>query len=126
MKRYFHRVLLGLVFLGFASTSHAFENIYNIFPGNSSVQYCYGMAMIGFDSVINSRIGVPPDELVVLARMNSLSPPGEHYYSTDLLGSMFNAYLWEGSPHSYAITVFYACAQRDPLIQSASSQEIDE
>lgn len=88
--------------------AYGFDGYANIFPNTPQVQFCYASAMVGMDSVINSRIGVPPQDVVALAR---ISKGQAEYYSHDILKTMLNAYFWEGSPHSYAINVFYQCAQ---------------
>lgn len=74
--------------------------------------------MVGFDSVINSRLGVPAEhalDMAALGTRTSLAP--SRRLSTPLLTVILDAYLWDGSPHDYAVNVFYACAQRQtPLI----------
>jgi len=84
------------------------------------VQNCYGFAMVGMDSVINSRLGVPPEDVLHLARYINASE--DKTYSTTILNNILDAYLWDGSPHSYAISVFYKCAQANNVIRSASSE----
>jgi hypothetical protein len=37
-----------------------------------------------------------------------------------VLALMLAAYLWEGSPHSYAIHVFYECAAAVPVMAGQS------
>lgn len=97
------------VFLANSPVTHAFEGFANLFPNNPQIEFCYGFAMVGMDSVINSRIGVPPQDVVALARVSQ--GPTEHY-SHEILKTMLNAYFWDGTPHSYAINVFYQCSQR--------------
>lgn len=97
------------VSLANSPVTFAFEGFANLFPNNPQVEFCYGFAMVGMDSVINSRIGVPPQDVVALARVSQ--GPTEHY-SHEILKTMLNAYFWDGTPHSYAINVFYQCSQR--------------
>lgn len=99
-------------------TSQAFESS-GVFPDSHPMQQCYGAAMVGMDSVINARLGVLPENGVELARNIESGYPRDFAFSTDLLNVIFNAYLWEDTPHSYAVSVFYQCAQRGlPLHQA--------
>ena len=110
--------LAALVLTSFLTAgAHAFDS-YNLFPAGSGTQICYGQAMVGMDSVINSRIGVPPEHALELARVQPASLSHE-LYSTSILETILNAYLWEGTPHSYAITVFYKCAQQRSHLRNA-------
>jgi len=84
--------------------------------------HCYGQAMVGMDSVINSRLGVPAEHALGLSLNSSLHVAMEDEYSTSMLSTILAAYLWSDTPHSYAIKVFYACAARSgALLQSASN-----
>lgn len=95
---------------------------HGLFPQDQpSVQRCYGVAMVGMDSVINSRIGVPPEHALDLARVSKRTNVGDELFSTELLNNVLAAYLWNGTPHSYAIKVFYDCAQRQAPVRSAES-----
>jgi len=88
-------------------------------------QQCYGMAMIGMDSVINSRLGVPPEHAVELTRVSGSGADAQYDYP--MLNVMLAAYLWKGTPHAYAMNVFYNCAQdnvsRDNVPQHDVSQD---
>lgn len=90
-------------------------------PDQPSVQRCYGVAMVGMDSVINSRIGVPPEHALELARVSKRSASEDDLFSTELLNNVLAAYLWQGSPHSYAVKVFFDCAQRQAPVRSAGA-----
>ena len=83
-------------------------------PNTHQEQLCYGKAMLGLDSVINSRLGVPAEHALDLARVITTR---HESYSSDLLKTILNAYLWQGSPHAYAVRVFYKCANlsKDPM-----------
>ena len=69
--------------------------------GNFIVQEleCYRNAMIGYDSVINSRVGVPAEHAIDLT--NDIT----------IRNVIWHAYLWKASPHEYAIKTFSACVQ---------------
>jgi hypothetical protein len=84
----------------------AFENLSSAL--NAEQQACFSMAMVGMDSVINARLGVPAEHALDLASLpvSSNSEP----YDIHLLRVILDAYLWQDTPHSYAIKVFYACA----------------
>lgn len=80
-------------------------------------QICYGTAMLGYDSVINSRLGVPAEHALDLARTKSSVL--QTVYSGRLLNTILTAYLWKGSPHSYATKVFFQCAQDKHYLRQA-------
>lgn len=93
-----------------------------LFPQeHASVQRCYGAAMVGMDSVINSRLGVLPEHALELARVSQHSAAGDELFSMELLNDVLAAYLWDGSPHSYAVKVFFECAQRQAPVRSAGT-----
>ena len=119
MKTCTKRVLVSLSLLAISSAANAFDNPQR-YTSNSEVQACYGFAMIGMDSVINSRLGVPAEHALDLARLTRVSAQGDPTYSLDLLNNILNAYLWQDSPHSYAINMFYQCAQRNAPLRSAA------
>jgi len=90
-------------------------------PADPGAQPCYGQAMLGFDSVINSRVGVPADLTVGIARIDLLAAISYENYSPTLVDVVLNAYIWPGSPHDYAVRVFYYCARDRAGMLSASS-----
>ena len=107
MKTIINRLIL-LTLLTLPATSMAFEAI----PTNKQEYVCYSQAMIGYDSVINSRLGVPAEHALDLASLSHLPvSANQPRYSKALLKTILDAYLWSESPHSYAIKVFYRCAQ---------------
>jgi hypothetical protein len=101
-------------------SAEAFDGL-ALAPKDAIAQQCYGAAMVGMDSVINSRLGVPPEKVVDLARLTQVGSLGAEGFSYDLLKDMLYAYMWEGSPHSYAVTVFFECAQRNAPLRSAQT-----
>ena len=126
MRHYLRLTVLSMTLTLAGVPAYAFEGPQEAISGNVYVQQCYGLAMVGMDSVINSRMGVPPEHALELARMTHVSSPLVDTFSTDLLNYILNAYFWEGSPHSYAINVFYACAQQQGPLHSASSEGVTE
>lgn len=82
-------------------------------PMERDAQICYGYAMVGFDSVINSRLGVPAEFALGLARNNPVTAAAGDHYSINVLKIVLNAYLWQDNPHDYAVQVFYHCAKGD-------------
>jgi hypothetical protein len=77
---------------------------------------CYGLAMVGMDSVINSRLGIYPDRVLHLAVTDPHSEIASRDeiaaaapYSTRLLKIIFDAYLWQGEPNEYASRVLDNC-----------------
>jgi hypothetical protein len=106
MKRIFTKMLLIGSFSGVLPLPvFAFENLTSALTAEQ--QMCFSMAMVGMDSVINARLGVPAEHALELASrpVNNSEP-----YDTELLNVILNAYLWRETPHSYAIKVFYGCA----------------
>lgn len=88
---------------------------------SAGAEWCYGSAMVGFDSVINSRLGVLPEHALdmVITNNRGVTIPISAQ-STELLTVIYDAYLWQGSPHDYAVNVFYQCATRHAPILGAS------
>src|SRR3569833_1714259 len=84
-------------------TAFAFDNL----PADPDAQHCYGHAMLGFDSVINSRVGVPADLTVCIARIVQLAAISYENYSPAQEKEEQKTYTWPGSPHDYAVRVFY-------------------
>ena len=109
-------ILIGLLIL--PVTIEAFEAL----PTNKQEYLCYSQAMIGYDSVINSRLGVPAEHALDLAILTQIPISStQKRYSKALLKTILDAYLWHESPHSYAIKVFYRCAQNETKLQSVQN-----
>lgn len=72
---------------------------------------CYAQARIGYDSVINARLGVPPEHALRLAEINDNNNAMEIPYSTELLNTILNAYLWDESAYDYSLQVYDQCTQ---------------
>ena len=85
---------------------------------SEQVEECYGKAMIGLDSVINSRLGVPPEHAIYLTNSDNLGIEEDGYYN-EVLIIILDAYLWIKSPHSYAVNVFYECAANNSTLKNA-------
>ena len=80
---------------------------------------CYADAQIGYDSVINARVGVPADEVISIAAYRLDAVPEQRRYSTDLLNLILNAYMWKASPYEYSTRVFYHCTVTNrPLVST--------
>ncbi len=117
MRTYVSKVL-ALLFLALPADVIAFEQT----PATPHEELCYGRAMIGFDSVINSRLGVPAEHALHLAVMtHPLAAPTGPVYSKAMLNTIWDAYFWQESPHNYALKVFYRCATEQTALRSAKS-----
>jgi len=108
----------GIALMLLTGSVQAFENhVVGLAESN-----CYGQAMVGMDSVINSRLGVPAEHALGLSQNSPSHVAMGDEYSTVMLNTILAAYLWDDTPHSYAIKVFYACAAKNgTLLQSASN-----
>ena len=106
MKRF---TLVGVIIAAalYANEAAAFNNP----PLEKDAQLCYGYAMVGYDSVINSRLGVPAEYALGLAMKNPVKESIDERYSINVLKIALNAYIWPGNPHDYAVQVMYRCAK---------------
>lgn len=86
-------------------------------PMEGPEQHCYGVAMVGYDSVINSRLGVPAEHALDLAALKKVGTRSS--YQPFLLKVVLDAYLWQKSPHNYAVKVMYNCASQATTLQTA-------
>ncbi len=86
------------------------------------VQQCYAVAMIGYDTVINSRLGIPAEEAIDLARIQKSSSEGD-LFAPFLLKVVLGAYMWHSSPHSYAVKMMYDCAATRAPLQTAQNED---
>jgi len=114
------RSFIAVVMLWFTGTAQAFES--QIFAADAPMfsgpmQTCFAHAMLGMDSVINARLGVPPEHVLDLTASSTAGVPS---FDEPVLSLMLTAYLWQGSPHSYAIQVFYDCAAAAPVMAERS------
>lgn len=73
---------------------------------------CYSVAMVGYDSVINSDLGVPLDQVIDTFLQNSDGMQTLEIYQDYLLLVVMEAYQWEGTPHMYAVRTMYQCAAK--------------
>jgi len=80
---------------------------------NTQEHECYTLAMVGYDHVINSRVGVPIKHSRDTMSVNHNSPDVRETYKLHILDVVDNAYAWEASPHEYAVKVLYGCGKRD-------------
>jgi len=105
MKRLIQLSVGGL--LAMASFSLMAENADHL-GLNESQQNCYSRAMVGLDSVINSRIGVPIEEAMEITRKKGNVSISDQFDKSYLM-AVLHAYMWSGTPHTYAIKVFSEC-----------------
>ncbi len=72
--------------------------------------YCYAYAMIGEDSVINSRLGLLPEKMMELARIDKTETTIPPRYSLVLLRTILDAFVWQESPQHYARKILHNCS----------------
>lgn len=111
--------VIFLISLG-GTSAHAYES-YGL---SSDQQQCFSYAMIGMDSVINSRLGLPPEHALEIARLVNVRNM-DVTFDNAILNVMLSAYLWQTSPHSYAIKVFYDCAKNTNTNQQQAIYAVD-
>ena len=86
---------------------------------DSQMSACYSRAMVGMDSVINSRLHVVAEHALFLSHIPGTQKNTESGYDHDYLVIILDAYLWSRSPHDYALKVFYDCAtQQTPVFNA--------
>ena len=122
-------LLAGIAFLS-SATARAFDphdpstDMAEASTFNGPMQTCFSHAMVGMDSVINARLGLLPERVVELAAITpkkmSTNNQQDIAFDEPFLRLMLAAYLWKGSPHSYAIKVFYECARNTPVVVDRS------
>ncbi len=103
----FHKLIAGLVLI-FSVSASANDSS----PLNSNEHECFALSMIGFDQVINSRVGVPIEHALNTMTVNQQSPNVRDIYKMRLKGVVQHAFRWGGSPHEYAVKVLFSCAAR--------------
>lgn len=111
MNRLFMTVML-LVSTGYTAVVSANTQTTN---STATAQQCYAMAMLGKDTVINARLGLPPEHALKLTRLSS-SENTQHdkdvaKFDFTALDIMLAAYLWNGTPQSYAASVMRDCVK---------------
>lgn len=92
---------------------------YNSFGSEQSD--CFAKAMVGMDSVINSRLGVPPEHALDLTIEPTKTGSTSAEFDSHTLNVILDAYLWEDTPHTYAVKVFFNCAQRKAYNRQAKA-----
>lgn len=75
-------------------------------------QACYSVSMVGYDTVINSDLGLPLDEVIDSMVTNNNVLQTLDIYQDYLLLVVMDAYNWEGSPHTYAVKTMFHCAAK--------------
>lgn len=81
----------------------------NVLDNHDIYPVCHAHAMIGFDSVINSRLGVPAEQVIDVIGVHEASSSGKPPHMLRLLTTMLTAYLWEDTPQNYYVHVFNDC-----------------
>ena len=76
---------------------------------NQHEEECYAVAMVAYDTVINSNLGLPLDEIINSMVENS-SEDTSVIFQDFLMLVVMDAYNWKGSPHTYAVKALYQCA----------------
>ncbi len=94
-------------------------------PLNHPEQECFAIAMVGYDSVINSRLGVVPEHALGLAKVKHAAERSEDKYAPFLLKVILDAYLWKDSPHNYAVRTIYRCASEQSQKQLQASLDYE-
>ena len=117
MKLYRYIVITVILF-GLPNLVAAFE--YNAF--GSDQDDCFAKAMVGMDSVINSRLGVPPEHALDLTIEPRRTGSSVDEYDSKTLNIILAAYLWKDTPHTYAIKVFFSCAQQKAYNKQAMAE----
>lgn len=82
--------------------------------------FCYSKAMIGYDYVINARKGNLPENALNILDDHLPKSHNHPLNRTSLLITIMGAYLWNGSPHTYAIRTYTDC------IENANRNHDDE
>jgi len=78
---------------------------------NQHEEECYAVAMVAYDTVINSNLGLPLDEIIDSMVENNSSETIDIYQDFLMLVVM-DAYNWKGSPHTYAVRALFQCAAK--------------
>jgi len=106
MKKYRYAILLTGWLLAIPATGYADVSETIEYDTN----YCYAYAMIGEDSVINSRLGLLPENMMELARIGKTETTVPPRYSLVLLRTILDAFMWQESPQHYARTILHNCS----------------
>jgi len=101
------RVLMLLAMLLFVSFGSASAS--GLSEGEEA---CYSVSMVAYDTVINSDLGLPLDEVIDSMVTNNNSLQTLDIYEDYLLLVVMDAYNWEGSPHTYAVKTMFQCAAK--------------
>ncbi|HFE38294.1 MAG TPA: hypothetical protein ENK06_07755 [Gammaproteobacteria bacterium] len=88
-----------------------FLNVGNVYSSALSQheEECYAVAMVAYDTVINSSLGLPLDEVIDSMVKNGAGNTIDIYQDYLILVVM-DAYNWQGSPHTFAVKTLYQCA----------------
>jgi hypothetical protein len=112
------KYLVIVILCSLPSLAAAYD--YNAF--GSEQDDCFAKAMVGMDSVINSRLGVPPEHALDLTLEPRRAGSTTDEYDSNTLNIILAAYLWKETPHTYAIKVFFNCAQKKAYNKQAMAK----
>ncbi|MDH5257750.1 MAG: hypothetical protein OEX07_07070 [Gammaproteobacteria bacterium] len=82
-------------------------------------EQCYAASMIGYDYVINSRVGLPIERALETISVDKNSESVLNTYKYYLEDIVTNAYHWQSEPHTYAVKVMYNCAFNQGVTSSS-------
>lgn len=99
-------IFIAVLILFNSSISYA-----NSRPGHSDNE-CYSVAMVGFDSVINSHLGIPLHQVIDTFVEGNDNKQMLDIYRDYLLYVVMGAYQWSGTPHAYLAKTIVDCANR--------------
>jgi len=99
-------MMLAIIFLSLSFS--------NVSASNSALsqqeEECYAVAMVAYDTVINSGLGLPLDQVIDSMVKNSTAMNTIDIYQDFLMLVVMDAYNWQGSPHTYAVKTLFKCA----------------
>jgi len=81
-------------------------------------EQCYAVAMVGYDSVINSNLNVPLDQVIMSMVTHNDDAQVADIYRDYLLFVVMDAYNWKGSAHTYAVKTLFNCASHRSEVTS--------
>ena len=103
LKRYFLMLAAVLLYL---NAGNAFSSSLD-----QHEEECYAVAMVAYDTVINSNLGLPLDQIIDSMVANN-SSENIDIYQDFLMLVVMDAYNWQGSPHTYAVKALFQCAAK--------------
>ena len=99
-------LIFTAILLYFGVTSSAFSSSLN-----EHEEECYAVAMVAYDTVINSNLGLPLD-VIIDSMVKNNSEDTSVIFQDFLMLVVMDAYNWQGTPHTYAVKALYQCASK--------------